>query len=236
MNKTASGWTVVNAEAPILTFAYSFGAGTANALAVGCSGGIVVVSPPCNAADAVVEELQREFGPVRALVAPNAFHHMGLAAWHARCPDAELYAPAQSIARVQRQSGLHGIRPAAEFGAIAGPRLQLVDMPHYKTGELLVRIDTNRGLVWYVTDIIMNMPSLPGHPLVRLLFKLSGSAPGLRFNNIAPLFMVKNKAALKRWLAAEAGAKPPRWLIPAHGDIADLAADGEATQRLFAIS
>lgn len=32
---------------------------------------------------------------------------------------------------------------------------------------------------------------------------VSGSAPGLRFNNIAPLFMVRDRRALRRWLAAE---------------------------------
>ena len=67
-----------------------------------------------------------------------------------------------------------------------------------------------------------------------LLAALSGSAPGLKFNNIAPLFMVKDKAALKRWLAAQAASRPPRWLIPAHGDIVDFHADPQAARALFA--
>lgn len=235
MDKTPHGWSIFDAQTPILTYAYSFGPGIANALAVGCEGGLIVVSPPCKVVAGAFDDL-KPFGPVRALVASNAFHHMGLALWNARFRDAELFAPAQSVARVERQSGLRGIQPVDKARAIAGAHLKLVDMPHYKTGEILVRIDSARGLVWYVTDVIMNMPILPQHPLVRLMFKLSGSAPGLRFNNIAPLFMVKDKAALRRWLAAEATVKPPHWLIPAHGDIIDLEADPEAARRLFAVS
>ena len=233
MDKTPHGWNVFDAQVPILTYAYSFGPGVANALAVGCEGGLIVVSPPCKAATGVFDDLKPS-ARVRALVASNAFHHMGLALWKARCRDAELFAPAQSD-RARRTAVGAARHPADRQCPCHGrPRLELVDMPHYKTGELLVRIDTARGLVWYVTDVIMNMPELPRHPLVRLIFQLSGSAPGLRYNNIAPLFMVKNKAALRRWLADEARNKPPRWLIPAHGDIVDLAADPEAARRLFA--
>lgn len=234
MEKTPHGWNIFDADVPILTYPYSFGPGIANALAVGCKSGIMVVSPPCGVTAGVFDDL-KPYAPVRALVASNAFHHMGLALWSARFRDAELFAPAQSIARVERQSALRGIQPVDNARAIAGAQLDLVDMPHYRTGEVLVRIDTARGLVWYVTDVIMNMPELPQHPLVRLMFKLSGSAPGLHYNNIAPLFMVKDKAALRRWLAAEAQVKPPHWLIPAHGDVVDFEADPEAARRLFAL-
>ena len=193
----------------------------------------MVVSPPCRVAAGGQDDLSR-FGPVRALVASNAFHHMGLAQWKARFPEAAVFAPAQSIARVERQTKLAGIRPLADAASVTGPRLELIDMPHYKTGEVLVRITTDRGLVWYVTDIVMNMPTLPSHPLAKALFRLSGSAPGLKFNNIAPLFMVQDKAALKRWLTAQMDKAPPRWVIPTHGDIVDCASNPDALRNLFA--
>lgn len=232
METTAHGWKVFDARTPILLYDYSFGPGRANALAVGGSGGLIVVSPPCRVAAAVKDDLAA-YGAVRALVASNAFHHMGLPEWKAHFPDAALFAPAQSIARVEKQSKLTGIRPLADAAAVAGPAVELIDMPHYKTGEVLVRIATGRGLVWYVTDVIMNMPVLPGNPIVKALFGLSRSAPGLRFNNLAPLFMVADKAALRRWLAAEFRKSPPAWLIPAHGDAVEFAAAPEAKRSLF---
>jgi hypothetical protein len=45
--------------------------------------------------------------------------------------------------------------------------------------------------------------------------------------------MVKDKAALRRWFAAEFEQAPPRWLIPAHGDIVDFESNRDA-RRLFA--
>lgn len=233
MDSTPHGWKVFDGQTPVLTYLYSFGPGTANALAVGGEQGLVVVSPPYGVASAVLDDLSA-YGPVRALVASNAFHYMGIPQWKARFPDAGLFAPSQSIARVERQSKLHGIRPLSEASSITGGRLELVDMPHYKTGEVLVRVQSARGLAWYVTDIVLNLSQLPSHPLFRLMFRLTNSGPGLKFNNVAPMFMVKDKAALRRWLAGEFRRSPPRWLIPAHGDIVDLEANRESAQRLFA--
>ncbi len=228
-------WRVFDAATPVLTCEYSFGPGTANALAVRGAAGIIVVSPPCGIADGVYDELAA-YGKVVGLVASNAFHHMGLPAWKARFPEAAIFAPAQSIARVEKHARLRGVRPLADAKDLAGPRVELVDMPHYKTGEVLVRMQTERGLAWYVTDVIMNLPALPPNPIVKVLFSVSGSGPGLRFNNIAPLFMVADKAALRRWLRDEFHKAPPRWILPAHGDLADLSTMPEAATAMFGAS
>ena len=109
-----STWIEFDRTLPVLTFTYNFGPGLANALAVGVSGGLAVVSPPTRAADACFDALAA-YGPVKALVASNAFHHLGISEWKQRFPDATLYAPAQSIERVQRKTGL------APFLPLAGP-------------------------------------------------------------------------------------------------------------------
>ena len=235
MEATAHGWKIFDARTPILTCEYSFGPGVANALAVGGAAGLVVVSPPRRVAAGVFDDLA-QYGPVRALVASNAFHYLGIREWKDRFPEAAIFAPAQSIARVERQSKLTGILPLAEAAAITGSAVELIDMPHYKTGEVLVRITTERGVVWYVTDVIMNLPELPRNPVIRLIFRLSGSGPGPRFNNIAPLFMVKDKAALRRWLREEFRKAPPAWLIATHGDIIDLRKNPDVRRRLFEAS
>jgi len=232
MEATAHGWRIFDARTPILTYEYSFGPGVANALAVGGNGGLVVVSPPCRVDAGVFDDLSR-FGAVQALVASNAFHYLGLREWKARFPDAAIFAPAQSIARVGRRSSLSDIRPLSEAAPVTGTAVELVDMPHYKTGEVLVRITTERGVVWYVTDVIMNLPVLPRNPVVKLMFRLSGSAPGPKFNNIAPLFMMQDKAALKRWLCNEFRKAPPGWLIATHGDVVDLKSNPDIGRRLF---
>lgn len=223
-----NSWKVFDSELPMLTYEYSFGPGTANALAVGGEGGLIVASPPYRAADSAFNELASH-GPVRALIATNAFHHMGIPEWKERFPDAEIYAPAQSIARVEGKTKLHGILPVGRANGIAGPHLEFVDMPFYRTGEALIKIRTGRGLAWHVTDIILNITELPKPWLIRFLFKISGSGPGLCYNNIGPRFMVRDLPALKKWLAEEYAKDRPRWLSVSHGEIADL--DATPLQR-----
>ena len=213
-------WNVFDPELPVLTYEYSFGLGTANALAVGAESGLIIASPPYRAPAATFEELT-QYGTVRGLIATNAFHFMGIAEWKERFPLAEVYAPEQSIDRVQRKTKL-AVKPLAHVRAIAGLHVDFIDMPHYRTGEALIKIRTSRGLTWYVTDIILNIQELPKNPLLKFLFTFSGSAPGLRYNNVGPRFMVRDLPALKKWLDDEYAKDPPRWLIPAHGAIADL--------------
>src|SRR4051812_44669688 len=129
----ASSWTTVEPSLPALLYTYAFGPGIANALAIPVEGGVAVVSPPCNAPDTMFTELEKH-GPVRALIAPNAFHSLGLSPWKARYPDAPIFAPAQSIARLEKRTKLTGIRPVADMQKLLGDRVELVDMPHYKTG------------------------------------------------------------------------------------------------------
>jgi len=235
LQETAHGWKVFDAERPILIYEYSFGPGTANALAVRGSRGLVVVSPPCRVEPGVFDDLV-PYGKVVALVASSAFHHLGLHEWKGRFPEAAVFAPAQSLARVEKHSKLAGIRPLAEARAVAGEGLELIDMPHYKTGEVLVRVATTRGPVWYVTDIIMNLRKLPANPVFNLMFRLSKSGPGLRFNNVAPLFTVADKVALRRWLADEFKRTPPAWLIATHGDAIEFAANPDAQRMLLGAS
>jgi hypothetical protein len=221
MATTPEGWKQLGSDPLIAIFDYSFGPGRANALALGVDGGVIVVSPPCRVPASVFDAVAAAWH-VKALVASNAFHHLGLPAWKARFPSAGVFAPAQSIKRVTAKSGLSGIRPLAEAGTLCGDRITLTDMPHYKTGEALVRVREASGLAWYVTDVILNIAELPEHPIPRMLFRVTGSAPGLCLNRIGPVFMVKDRRALRRWLRAEAEREAPRWLIPAHGDVVDL--------------
>ena len=211
-----SSWTVVEPSLPALTYRYSLGPGIADALAVPVEGGLAVVSPPCNAPDTMFTELEKH-GPVRALVAPNAFHSLGLAPWKARYPDAPIFAPAQSIPRLQKKTKLTGIRPLADMAKMLGDRLELVDMPHYKTGEALVRWRIDGGYTWYVTDVLFNFAKLPPGPF-GLVMRWTKSGPGLRRNALAGFFMVKDKPALYAWLTEQAEKTPPVVLLLCHGD------------------
>jgi hypothetical protein len=226
-------WVPLAGDPWTATFGYSFGGGgTATALAVEVGGGLLVASPPCRVADEAFEALASR-APVRALVATNAYHTLGLASWKARFPQAAVFAPPQSLQRVTKVSGVGGIRPLSEAAALTGERLALIELPYFRTGEALIKVRAAEGLIWYVTDIVFNLPKLPSNPLFALLFGVTDSAPGLRINRIAPLFMVRDRPALWAWLAAEARRDKPRWLVPAHGDPVDLTATPTRLEALF---
>lgn len=227
-----SGWQTFDEQARLLSFEYAFGSIRVRSIAIGVEGGYAVVSPPYKPAPQTLDDIERH-GAVRALVASNGFHHMGLPAWHARFPNATLHAPAQSIARIQRQHRLDGIEPLSQAPGSPGTGLQWIDLPYYRTGELLLRVDGASGTIWYVTDMMSNLAQLPAHPIFRTAYRLTRSAPGLRYNNLASLFMVRDKRALKRWLAEMVEADPPRWLIPAHGEILDLRDGVEPLRAVF---
>jgi hypothetical protein len=225
-------WTVVEPSLPALTCTYSFGPGIAKSLALVVDGGVVVVSPPCNPPESAFTELTSR-GTVRAIVASNAYHHMGLPAWKAKFPDAQVFAPAQSIARVEKQSKLTGIRPLADAASLVGDRVELVDMPHYKSGEVLVRWKVEDGWAWYVTDVIFNFPNLPKGPFGWVM-KWTKSGPGLRRNAIGGAFMVKDKRALYAWLGEQADKTPPRMVVACHLDVARLADPGAEIRAALA--
>jgi hypothetical protein len=211
---TEPSWTVAEPSLPALTYTYSFGPGMANALALVADGNVALVSAPCNPPDSAFAEIEKH-GKVRALIAPNAYHHMGIGPWKARFPEAEVFAPVQSIPRVEKHSGVTGIRPVAEATKLLGDRVELIDMPHYKTGEVLVRWPIEGGCAWFVTDVMFNMPTLPKGPFGWLM-KWTKSGPGLRRNAIANALMVKDKRALYAWLAEQAEKAPPRMVVACH--------------------
>ncbi len=218
---TQRTWTLVEPSLPALAYTYSFGPGIARSLALAVEGGVCVVSAPVDPSPESFAELDKH-GPVRALLVPNAMHHLGLPAWKARYPDVPVFAPAQSIARVEKQSKVTGIRPVAEAAGLLGPRVEVLDMPHYKTGEALLRWRIEGGFAWYVTDVMMNWVPLPKGPFGWAL-KLTKSGPGLRRNAVAGRFMVKDRRALYAWLGEEAEKAPPKMVIACHGDVATLA-------------
>jgi hypothetical protein len=205
------------ADLPLFTCEYSFGPGLAKALAVPCNGGYAIVSPPCDAPDGVLAEIEKR-GKVKAIVASNAFHNKGVAAWKARFPDAALFAPSQSIARVEKKGGVTGVKPLSAMGDLLGSDVEMLDMPHYKTGEVLVRVKSGSKVAWYVTDVIMNMAKIPPSFPFKQIFSWTKSGPGLRPNGFAAMMMVKDKKALYGWLREELEKAPPTVLVACHGD------------------
>lgn len=216
-------WQTVDGNDSIQTYEYSFGAGLARTFAVLGPKGWIVVGPACHVDESIGAFLEKR-ADVAAIVAPNAFHNMGIREWHERFPKARLFAPAQSIARVQKKGHVEGVRPLAEAKELTGDAVELHDMPHYKTGEVLAVASSARGPIWHVVDVIFNWPRLPPSFVVKVLFTwLSDSAPGFKLAGPPTWFMMRDKRGVYRWMKELAAKAPPVRVVPSHG--ADVAMD-----------
>ena len=152
-----STWTVAEPSLPALTFTYSFGPGMADALAFPVEGGVAVVSPPWEPAESV-SPIWRS----TARSAPSSRRTPSITwaspAWKARYPEAAVFAPPSPSRGSRRTAELTGVRPLAEAAKLPGDKVELVDMPHYKTGEALVRWKIDGGWAWYLTDVMLTSP------------------------------------------------------------------------------
>jgi len=208
------GWNVIDPDAAILWREYSFSKrGRATMLAFRGVDGLVVVSPGSNLEPRVYYALG-EFGPVRALIANNTFHHLGQKAWREHFPEAESYCPPGAVATLQKKVPGVTFRPLSELAL--PPHVHWEDPPGFKSGEAILEIDSRRGPVWYTGDLLVNLQQLPPPPL-RWLFTMTRSGPGFRLFRLAVTLFVKDKAALRDWMLARLEKYPPAVVVPAHG-------------------
>lgn len=211
-------WTVIEQEPHVLCKEYFFGQGSANTFVFEVRPGeLMVVSPGVWESEEVMSEL-RSYGQVIALVAPNIFHHRGLAVWQQDWPDARCYAAEKAIPRLRKK------RPEIrEFFALESllpslpASIRIVVLPHVKNGECLFQIRGTRGWIWHMTDAILNMTRMPSNPIFAFLLRLLGFGVGLRLNRMFQRWFVSDKRAFRTWLLEELQARPPVAVVLGHG-------------------
>ncbi|MCH9683624.1 MAG: hypothetical protein K0V04_19455 [Deltaproteobacteria bacterium] len=233
MQTTEHGWTIIDAAAGVLSYAYEFttdvSANTVTARLA--SGGLLVLSPPIDASRAVADDLAA-YGPVEAIVSNNGFHHLGIARWRELFPQARCFAAPGAAARIARKSKNAGdLEPLHALTPLLADGVALLEAPDSKCGETWARVETDDGCIWYGSDIFANLEQLPPNFVVRLLFKWTKSAPGYRLFNFAQKFTFKDRNGALRAVLEDVRAHPPTVMVPAHGAILSgdsLAAKTEA--------
>lgn len=237
MQKTTNGWQVLDEATGTLVYNYAFAPGaSSNAFATRMPDGrMMVLSPPSRVDEGVFADVQ-DFGDVGALVVTNGFHHLGQREWRDRFPDAIAYAAPEAAARVAKKNPAAGtFTPLAELQPLLGGAATVRELDNTKCGELWAHVETSDGRVWFTSDVLANMPSVPKPLLLKLLFKWSGSAPGYRPFHLALQFIVKNRRETLRQLAEETAAAPPTVMVPAHGRILDDATVAQQTEDLLRV-
>ncbi|MBX3203945.1 MAG: hypothetical protein KF764_02690 [Labilithrix sp.] len=207
-------WNILDDDGRVLYREYRFTKGAyATTFAFRGTDGLVVVSPGSNM-DARAYDALREHGEVSALVANNAWHHLGQAAWRERFPDAVSYAPRETVAALAKRAPSISFRPLDE---LALPEdVHYATPPGFKSGECFFSVRARKGPIWFAGDLFANLPRTPPAP-VGWLFSLSGSAPGFRLFKLAAWLMVRDKRAVKEWMLERLASEPPAVVVPGHG-------------------
>lgn len=235
MRTTEHGWTIIDADAGVLTYTYEFSRGaTSNCFTARLrSGGLLVVSPPIKVSQEIVDDLAA-YGKIEALVANNGFHHLGIARWRELFPKARCFAAEGAKARIAKRSKDAGeLEPLAALEPLLAEGVAVIETASSKCGETWVRAKIEGGYAWYGSDILANMPSLPPNFVVRQLLKWTKSAPGYRLFNLAHKIVLKDRKATLRAMLEDVKRHPPRVMVPAHGGILSSASLGAETERLL---
>jgi glyoxylase-like metal-dependent hydrolase (beta-lactamase superfamily II) len=190
----------------------------------------VVVSPGSGVDPRALDAIA-ELGDVTALVATNAYHHLGQPEWRKRFPNATSYAPPGALPRLAKKAAAVPFRSLAELPLPAGVRWE--DAPGFSIGETILRLDTPRGVVWFTGDLLTNVVRMPGPPM-SWVFSMTGSGPGFRLFKLGTWLFVKDKRAVREWTLERLAREPPVAIVPAHGPAiegADLAERAQAEIR-----
>ena len=223
-------WKCIDESAGVYVTTYQFAnEGFANCFVAKGPEGLVALSPASRLPDAAFAELDA-IGNVAAVVAPNGFHHLGLGPWRERYEDARYFAPPLAAARIAKKSDdAPPLEDIAGLSEMTGDRLVVRPAPHTRCGEIWAWANGDNGAVWFGSDILANMESLPSSFVPRQLFKMTGSAPGYRLFGLALMFILKRKKENLSLMLNDLKAFPPTVMVPGHGAVLTDAGIGERT-------
>ncbi len=208
-------WENLTEDGGVRWLKYSFGPGTATTLAARLDDGQwLVVSPPRDPSAQVLDGLG---GDVSALVAPNGYHYLGQAAWRARFPKAKSYAAKDSIERLAKKSSDIPFEPLDALTSTLPSRIEVLRPEGMKVSDLMVRVASGNGTVWYTGDLISNLEKGDVSWAVGLLFSVLGGGPGFRYNGVPAMVYMKDRAAWASSVRAAFEKSPPTAIVPGHG-------------------
>lgn len=214
-------WERIDEDAGLWTREYAFRPGSLARMmtARAKDGSLIAISPASGLDDADFDALRKD-GGVSAIIAPNGFHHLGLASWSAAFPNARLFAPSAAIGRVKKQQpNLKNLEPLSAIAPLLGDGVKTQECPGISIGEAWLTSKSKDGPVWYVSDSCFSMPEEPSALIPRLLFRWTKSAPGFQINGLGLKMFTKDKPAYKRFFLERLAEEAPAAVVTAHGAI-----------------
>ncbi|HKQ70499.1 MAG TPA: hypothetical protein VJT73_14220 [Polyangiaceae bacterium] len=179
------------------------------------STGEIVVHNPITLDGGAMKELDALGSPAFVII-PNGWHRLDAGAFQARYPQARVFAPQGSRAKVARVVEVAGT--FAEFPLDKSVSLTELDGTRAAEGVMFVRSDGRTTLVF--TDAIFNMPH--GHGFTGFLLRyITQSTGGPRVSRVAKLMLIKDKPAFAAHLERLATPDVHRIIVAHHQTITE---------------
>lgn len=175
---------------------------------------VAVYSPMPHAAPAALEELGQLGKPI--LLAPNAYHTLGLAGHARHFDEAPIVASDRAYARIRTKTKLAG-QPLRLLEAYLPSNVSAIALPDARNGEVWLSVQHDDARAWIVGDAFLNFPKkLPG--LIGMAMSLVSAGPGLAISTTFK-FLVEDRHFYRDWLLERIERDRPTMLIPCHGKI-----------------
>lgn len=177
---------------------------------------VCVYSPVPRAGEAAMEQLRAIGRPI--LLAPNAYHTLGLPEHAAAFEDAPVIASDRAFERIKRKTKL-SIEDPRLLEANLPSHISLLQPPDLRNGEVWLSIREANRCAWIVCDAFIHLPRLPAGA-IGLGLRLMRMGPGISIGTTFK-FLMKDRRAYREWLLTKIAEDRPTMLIPCHGQVID---------------
>lgn len=181
---------------------------------------LAIVSPPTGLSETDFAEIDAK-GKITTLITPHSGHDLGQSEWQARYPNAISYAPQIALSQLKHT----GRRPFTPLTKLSDSTVEFREVPGTKKGGTVAISRRGSRPVVYLDELVINWSSLPSN-WTKLLFWLTGSAPGLKINRAYFSMLCSDKQAVAQTVLDALEGDPA--IVPAHGT--PLVRVGDATR------
>lgn len=177
-------------------------------------GGGVLVHSPTWCGEGTFDAIDA-LGEVRAILAPNHFHHLGIERFRARYPGAIVVAAPGARPRLGKK-GHAGLAELDALAALLPAGARVLACDHVKSGEVWLTWPTPDGPALIVCDGFFHV-TRPVRGFAGWVLRRMKIAPGLCFGWTYKALVVRDRAGYRDWASRTIAEVAPAWLIPSHG-------------------
>jgi hypothetical protein len=180
------------------------------------AGSVCVYSPVPHMGEPALRQLGSWGKPL--LLAPNAFHTLGLPEHAATFSNRQVIASRRAAGRIKRKTELD-VQDLNVLTNQLPADVSLLELPPVRSGEVWLSVHRNGRCAWIVCDGFLNIVRSPPGAL-GFFVKLMRMGPGLSISSTFR-WMLKNRQQYRNWLLERIAEDRPTVLIPCHGQIID---------------